>query len=91
MGYILPITQYQYQEYQNRVTKKRQDPYYIEQPYKVILDTKTKELKEGKAWEDGNGNPVENGNDKQLQFEKPNNEKLYAKLTGKGRHFSESI
>ena len=91
MGYILPITQYQYRDYQNRVIKDELDPYYIEHPYKVILDTESREMEEGGADRDKgkllkNSHPYE-----QPHLEKPTNEKLYAKLTGKGQHFSENI
>ncbi|WP_404451761.1 hypothetical protein LG329_15670 [Virgibacillus necropolis] len=91
MGYILPITHFQYQDYQNRVTKKDQDPYYIEHPYKVILDTKSREM-EAEEETRNNGKPFKpNYYYKPMHTEDPMNEKMYSKLTGKGLHFSETI
>lgn len=91
MGYILPITQFQYMDYQNRVIKNEQDPYFIEHPYKVVLDTKSRELEDEEGTRSG-GQPYKyNDNYKPIHIEKPKTEKLYAKLTGKGRHISESI
>ncbi|MCT2535675.1 hypothetical protein NC661_06625 [Aquibacillus koreensis] len=37
MGYVLPVDNYQYQQYQNRVVKTKQDPYPIEKPFKTQL------------------------------------------------------
>lgn len=92
MGYILPITNFQYQEYQNRVTQKKQDPYFIEKPYKVVLDTKSRELDDEKDTQ-RNGKTFDTNYyyKPMMQTETPKDEYLYAKLTGKGRHFSESI
>lgn len=38
MGYVLPITNYQGQHYQDRVTQPARDPYPIERLYSVQLD-----------------------------------------------------
>lgn len=91
MGYILPITHFQYQDYQNRVTKKEDDPFYIEHPYKVILDTKSREMEEREdTLENGKPNKT-NYYNKQMPVEQIKNDKIYSNITGKGQHFSESI
>lgn len=91
MGYILPITHYQYQDYQNRVTQKGQDPYHIEKPYKVILDTKSREMDEN---EDTHENAKSGKSDflyQPISNEEPKREKIISEITGKGQLFSESI
>ncbi|MFZ3577932.1 hypothetical protein [Virgibacillus sp. DJP39] len=87
MGYILPITHYQYQDYQNRVIKDKQNPYYIEKAYKVVLDNASREMEEDTQ---ANGNNSETAYET-VQSTNPEIEKFYSELTGKGQHFSESI
>lgn len=38
MGYYLPITDYQGQQYRRRVERTGTSPYHIEQSYKVVFD-----------------------------------------------------
>ncbi|WP_077623029.1 hypothetical protein [Sediminibacillus massiliensis] len=95
MGYILPIPLYQYQDYHERVTGKKPNPFFIERPYKANLNIKHKEIETS-----------QDQCEKQTGCKKPNHsaalfvpsmhkskvaEKIYAEVTGKGRHFSESI
>ncbi|MFA1818921.1 hypothetical protein ACDX78_01755 [Virgibacillus oceani] len=44
MGYILPIEHHTYINYQNRITKQRLNPYFIEGPFHVILEEKHQKL-----------------------------------------------
>ncbi|PXW93139.1 hypothetical protein DES38_101222 [Streptohalobacillus salinus] len=39
MGYVLPVDNYQYQAYHNRVTQPEVDPYQIEHPARVEFFT----------------------------------------------------
>ncbi|ASN06494.1 hypothetical protein [Virgibacillus necropolis] len=91
MGYILPITHFQYQDYQNRVIKSDQDPFYIEHPYKVTLDTKSREMEDREDVLKNGGSSKNNSHYEPMHVEEPKSEKLYEKLTGKGQHFSGSI
>ncbi|WP_430787637.1 hypothetical protein VBD025_16985 [Virgibacillus flavescens] len=91
MGYILPITHYQYQDYQNRVTQKEQDPYHIEKPYKVILDTKSREMEDEDHTQKDDQSSKSNFFYKPMNTDNNKNEKVISKITGKGQHFSESI
>lgn len=91
MGYILPITNFQSQDYHNRVIKSELDPYYIEHPYKVVLDTKSREMDDRENTQKYAKPLKSTYYYHPIQTENPKSEKLYAKLTGKGRHFSESI
>ncbi|WP_164669445.1 hypothetical protein [Virgibacillus doumboii] len=87
MGYILPLPHYQYKDYQKRVTEYKQDPFYIEKPYKTILEPKHRDIADEHARLEASSNSI-----KKLTAPKvPTDEKLYADLTGKGRHFSDTI
>ncbi len=44
MGYILPVQHYQYQHYHQRVETKQQRMFYIEEPFKALLDNKHQAL-----------------------------------------------
>lgn len=45
MGYILPISNFQYNDYQRRITKEKIDPYAIEGPFKVAFDIQHEQVK----------------------------------------------
>lgn len=42
MGYILPITHYQYINYEYRMRKSNKSPHYVEKPLKIELGKETK-------------------------------------------------
>lgn len=44
MGYILPIKQYQYQQYHQRVSIKKQDTMPVQRPFKSVLDRRHQQL-----------------------------------------------
>lgn len=46
MGYILPITHYNYQDYQNRMKEQKESPHYVGSPYKVVFHRISSELNE---------------------------------------------
>lgn len=37
MGYILPITHYNYKQYQNRMKETEESPHYIHSPYRTVF------------------------------------------------------
>lgn len=90
MGYILPVPFYQYQDYQQRVIPKKQNPYYIERPYKVILNSSHKNIENQEDYFKYNSRSAELHMTKQTHKAR-NNEKIYSELTGKGKHFNESV
>ena len=45
MGYILPIQQHEYADYQRRMVTRKRTITSVEKPYKSILKTKYEELK----------------------------------------------
>ena len=45
MGYILPIQQHEYADYQRRMVTRKRTITSVEKPYKTVLRTKYEELK----------------------------------------------
>ncbi|SDL97412.1 hypothetical protein [Sediminibacillus halophilus] len=95
MGYMLPVPLYQYQDYQERVTRSAPSPFYIEGVYKANFDTKHKQIeKEENGKTEVDSKPAEMK--KSLYAPRSVHksylaEKVYADVTGKGLHFSETI
>ncbi|QTM98709.1 hypothetical protein ERJ70_04995 [Sediminibacillus dalangtanensis] len=95
MGYLLPVPLYQYQDYQERVTRNAPSPFYIEGVYKSHLDTKHKQIEQ----EENRKTQVDcKPSEMKKVLYAPRTvhksylaEKIYADVTGKGRHFSETI
>lgn len=90
MGYILPISHFEYNDYQKRVIKDKGDFHYIEKPYKITLDMQkqfnydhsfTNEV----IWES------KQTSFKERQLSKSKQDQLIATITGKGSLFNESI
>lgn len=83
MGYILPVEHYQYNDYQRRVIREKQNIYHIQSPFKVVLERQHQE--------------ISTSFDSRSRFAEKSSaprrasEELYSALTGKGRHFSQSI
>lgn len=92
MGYILPLPHFQYKDYQKRVAKDKLDPYYIEQPYKAILEITYQDIADEEE-EDRQYNyePYNSSDYKVIPPEPPVNTKKLAEITGMGQHFSETI
>lgn len=83
MGYILPIQQYQYNDYQKRVVKDKQNTQHIDKPFKVILEKQHQDT----SGEHDRLNKTKYPHTTPTQTDN----KLFESLTGKGGHFSESI
>lgn len=91
MGYILPVPFYQYQDYQQRVTPEKQNPYFIERPYKVILNSSYKNIEKEEDIHFKYSNRSNELHMPRLTHKSHKNEKIYSELTGKGKHFNESV
>lgn len=84
MGYILPISQYEYVNYQVRDSKDKQQTQAVERPYKVILEAEQEKLLNENRYRQGKLS-------EQTQIEKNHaisnsqiDVMLYARITGKG-------
>ncbi len=86
MGYILPIPQYQYQDYQQRVLPKRNSPLYLEKVYPVTLRNENPTQRNKHPYSSPSLHIPQN-----FHCRLRNCEKVYAEITGKGHHFSETI
>ncbi|MFD2045370.1 hypothetical protein ACFSTA_16920 [Ornithinibacillus salinisoli] len=80
MGYILPIQQHEYNDYQKRVAKVRRNPYVIEKPFKVVLETQYEEISKK------NGYAKDKAADASKTMSEPKVNLQYAKVTGKGKY-----
>lgn len=79
MGYVLPVSHFQYQDYKRRITQNKRNLFYIESPYKPTLDRTYQDAKSNLASRHENMGV----NDRYtLRY----NEACYAEITGKGRH-----
>ena len=91
MGYIMPITHYQYAEYQKRVVTDKRDVMHIDQPFKVVLEKQYETMDATKPFkaETEKKDTIQRQKHNQLTM-KPNAQ-AYALMTGKGRLFSETV
>ncbi|WP_028782088.1 hypothetical protein [Thalassobacillus devorans] len=90
MGYILPVTMYQYDDYQERTVKPKESPFQYSSVHKVTWDTRQLHTR-------ANDKINKKTFHKKKKLHGPDDihaaypEKVYSDLTGKGRHFSETI
>lgn len=86
MGYILPIQQYEYINYQKRDVKSEPHHHFIENPFKVSLDMQSQfnyehNLSNKEMFQTNNIDGVNRQTDEQV----------IAIITGKGLLFNETI
>lgn len=90
MGYILPISQFEYIDYQRRVMKDKDDFQYIEKPYKVTFD-----MQQQFNYDHNFSNEMRRESkqvpSQEIKFSNPKKEQLISAITGKGSLFSESV
>lgn len=92
MGYIMPIDNYQYQKYQERVTKEEKDPFPIEKLYPIPFQQQYHYKNTEEEFTRSNSTQADNNEmellDKEkLTFVKEQNQQIYANITGKGKRF----
>lgn len=49
MGYILPVTHYNYKQYQNRMKETEESPHYISRPEKIVFHQLSPEYEKSTA------------------------------------------
>ncbi|MFC7062820.1 hypothetical protein [Halobacillus seohaensis] len=98
MGYVLPVTNYQYQDYHKRVTPDQRSPFILDPVFKVTLDHKLKEhYNPREQKQKGSQHLRKNLHTPQTMYYKKqedlteDEQSAYSKITGKGQRFSESI
>ncbi|MRH43410.1 hypothetical protein GH741_12040 [Aquibacillus halophilus] len=85
MGYILPVSTYQYEQYHTRSVKQEQDPFPIERLHKTQLSMMYNSMKQQEQQSSGRNLYVPSN------IHKSATDKIYADLTGLGRYFNEKI
>ncbi|UOQ46951.1 hypothetical protein MUN88_12705 [Gracilibacillus caseinilyticus] len=92
MGYIMPVENYQYQQYQQRVTKVKRDPFPIEKVYPIQHDTSYEESQTRK--EEVLPSSTQRSHYRLVINQQPESKPkahIYAQVTGKGRHFQAKV
>ncbi|MBP2241205.1 hypothetical protein J2Z40_001767 [Cytobacillus eiseniae] len=87
MGYIAPVTNYQYTQYAERVISKRYDPYRFVPIDRIKHLANRQDFNHPFLFKDPNPHQ-ESKVSKKMYKEQPT-DKIYSEITGKGRYFSE--
>jgi len=87
MGYILPVQNFQYFDYQERIIKDEKNQYFINKPFKAVLESQYQNVK---------NHPVPNHvmltkEHAEILSQNPNTIKNHAELTGKGSLFNQYV
>jgi len=96
MGYILPIQQTQYADYQNRTIQERKNLMYIDEPFQAYLNTTYQkanptDVKEYELLMDERENYPEFTQKNKNQPTHYYDDKLFGELTGKWTLFNDEI
>lgn len=90
MGYILPISQFEYTDYQKRVMKDKDDFQYIEKPYKITFDMQ-RQFNYDQNFSNEMRRESKQVPSQEIKFSNPKKEQLISTITGKGSLFNESV
>lgn len=85
MGYVLPVSHFQYQDYKHRITLDKQNKFYVNRPQKSVLERAYQDMKANTAY-----NRKERKRNRRYILERYD-DALYAEITGKGRYVSEWV
>ncbi|MGP4062067.1 hypothetical protein [Halobacillus sp. H74] len=99
MGYILPVNQFQYQDYQARTIQTERSPFALERVFKASLDSKMKHdqprERDRLDYQQMSGLHTSSEFHASTQpvspVKKVISETVYSEVTGKGGNFSETI
>ncbi|MFZ3589283.1 hypothetical protein ACOI1C_08310 [Bacillus sp. DJP31] len=93
MGYILPITQFQYIQYANRMLKSTKSPFVINSVVKATMEKKLNdEHRESHEFIEVASNLTRSARKKNTLIQaSAMNYHLLSEITGKGRHINEYI
>ena len=89
MGYIAPIANYQYADYQKRVVSDKRDLIHVERPFKAVLETQYEEVHDS-ILKESNEHRTESSEVRNSVQYAPSyyNQAAIAAVTGKGQLFS---
>ncbi|PWW19163.1 hypothetical protein DFO73_12253 [Cytobacillus oceanisediminis] len=94
MGYILPLTHYQYNQYAEREIGNKYDPFRFVPVTRIAAQSNSKDFRQELPLDIQKKLIKTNPNQRSEYPNRKNRktaEQTYGELTGKGRHFSECI
>ncbi len=93
MGYVIPVDNYQYQQYQNRVTNEKRDPFPIEKLYPIQFGMHYKQEHTKEDPKKGYTPITKNRQVNTPSYEEEYHQKhiIYAEVTGKGKNFQAKV
>lgn len=95
MGYILPVQNNQYADYQNRVVQEKKDRMFIESPFKAFLETKYDEANQTDTREfellKEETEYIQKHEQDNVTKNPYGKERVIAEITGKGNLFNDKI
>lgn len=87
MGYVLPIQNFQYNDYHRRTVEEKSNHFFINEPYKLILEAQYQNIKHPPTSE----HIMLNKEHSKILSQSPRTIRAYEEITGKGQRFSVSI
>lgn len=90
VGYILPISHFEYTDYQRRTIKDKETLHYIEKPYKITMDMEQQFMYELDLAKQTMRNKDHTPFAK-IKVVSPAQDQLIANITGKGSLFNQII
>lgn len=85
MGYVLPVSQFQYQDYKRRVTPDKQNKFYVDRSQRPKLERNYQDVMSKAAY-------YRRGFKVNKQYISDRyDDVLYAEITGKGGYVSERV
>ncbi|SHM40844.1 hypothetical protein [Gracilibacillus kekensis] len=93
MGYIMPVENYQYQQYHNRVTKNERDPFPIEKLHPIQFSMRYKQERSKEEQKRKYIPKTKQRNMNRIPEEENYHpkQKIYAEVTGKGVNFQAKV
>lgn len=82
MGYVLPVSRFQYEDYKRRIIPSKQNLFYINRSYRPILDRNYQDVMSNLK------NYRENVGGNQWYISERYSEALEVEITGKGKNIN---
>jgi hypothetical protein len=90
MGYILPIQQHEYADYQKRMVTRKRTVSAVTKPYRAILQSTYEELRREEEVRSQSIHIPSNEEEKRI-LSYPSMDKVYAGITGIGQFVNERL
>ncbi|GIO25782.1 hypothetical protein [Ornithinibacillus bavariensis] len=90
MGYILPIQQHEYADYQRRMVTRKRTVSSVKKSYRAILQSTYEELRSEEE-KRSQQNHIPSTKEEQAILSYPNMDRVYSDITGIGQFFNEKL